>query len=170
MKRIIIISDTHKNQILLRKAFRNEINCDYIFHLGDFFEDMDDNPDLCQNKILCRVPGIYCPGYLDRSVPALLKLEILNWKLLLIHDLNSLREQLHKTDIIFYGHTHKWDYQHKNNQHLINPGHLKAETDRAREASYATVDLTDQKAELKIKSLAGKILMTAKFNKNQEEI
>ncbi|MCK4311916.1 MAG: metallophosphoesterase family protein, partial [Candidatus Cloacimonetes bacterium] len=91
MERIIIISDTHKNQVLLRKAFSNEDNITHIFHLGDNYEDLDENFDLTEGKEIIKIPGIFHPGYLNKSLQAIQTTEISGWKFLLIHNIEDLK-------------------------------------------------------------------------------
>ena len=67
MKKILLISDTHNNQKLLRKVVSSVKNITHIFHLGDNYEDLDSNPDLTENIILHRVPGIYNSKYFSKN-------------------------------------------------------------------------------------------------------
>ena len=68
MKKIIVLSDTHRNQTLLRKVFSNEEELSHIFHLGDDYEDLDENSDLIEGKEVIKVPGIYHKGYLNKTI------------------------------------------------------------------------------------------------------
>jgi len=43
MTKVIVISDSHGNQKLLRQALENENDAQIIFHLGDFYNDLEDN-------------------------------------------------------------------------------------------------------------------------------
>jgi len=49
MKKIIILSDTHRNQKILRSVFKIEKGYTHIFHLGDDYEDLDNNFDITDN-------------------------------------------------------------------------------------------------------------------------
>lgn len=157
MKKIIVLSDTHKNQKTLRDVFKNEKKYSHILHLGDNYDDMDNNLDLTDKKEVFKVPGLYHSGYKDKSIPPLLEIEIENWQLALAHDIEDLLKTKLPADIYLYGHTHHSTYDHINNRHFINPGHLKAETDRGHKASYIVIILDENEAEIQYKHLNGKI-------------
>ena len=159
MKKIMIISDTHKNQVLLRKAFSMERNVTHIFHLGDDYNDLDTNLDLIADKDIYKVPGIYHPVYRNGSIEPTLTVTINNWNFLLIHALEDLNKNRNNADVILYGHTHHADFRNIEGQYFINPGHLKAETDRNRKASYLIAELNDHKLNLCFKYLDGNIFL-----------
>lgn len=156
MKKIIILSDTHKNQKNIRKIFTNETEYTHIFHLGDDFEDMDKNIDITDNIELIRVPGIYHSGYKDGTLPAILEIKIENWRFALAHRLEDLLKTNFPADIYLYGHTHQYNYDHIADKYFINPGHLKAKTDRGQKASYVVMTI-DKNVDVQFKHLDGKV-------------
>lgn len=156
MEKVIVMSDTHGNQKYLRRVLEQENSYDYIFHLGDFYEDMDENPDLFENAILKRVPGIFNKRYLSGSLPKTELVEILNWKFLLVHFINDAIKLKNKTDIILFGHTHNPYYSKEEETHLINPGHLKQAHHRDSDASYLVMEVESDKIKLIYKTLMGK--------------
>jgi len=157
MKKIIVLSDTHNNQLTLRKVFENEQDYTHIIHLGDNYDDLKHNYDLTDNKEVFRVPGLYHAGYTDGSIPAILEVEIENWQFALAHNVEDLLKTKMPADIYLYGHTHHSNYDHIDDRHFINPGHLKSETDRGHRASYAVLKLDENNAELQFKHLDGNI-------------
>ncbi len=157
MKKIIILSDTHKNQKTLRNVFKIESDYTHIFHLGDNYEDLDKNSDITDSIELMRVPGIYHPKYKDGTLPAILEIEIDNWKFALAHRLEDLSKTSISADIYFYGHTHHSNYDHIEDKHFINPGHLKAKTDRGQKASYIALTIYKSEMEIQFKHLDGKV-------------
>jgi uncharacterized protein len=159
MKRIMIISDTHKNQVLLRRAFSQEDGITHIFHLGDDYNDLDTNLDLIENKEVFKVPGVYHSGYRNGSIKPTKVATINNWDFTLIHDLYELNSNKLNSSIVFHGHTHKADFREINDIHCINPGHLKDEIDRNRLASYLVVDVGEDKLEFTFKNLDGNIFL-----------
>ena len=156
MKKIMIISDTHENQFLLRKAFDQEENITHIFHLGDNYEDLDSNLVLIETRQVFKVPGIYHPGYLDGSIPAIQQITISDWNIMLVHNALDPRANSQKFNIVFHGHTHQFEFRKTRDYYYINPGHLKAKSDRGRKPSYLTVDVHENKLEFKFKHLNGK--------------
>ncbi|HPR18455.1 MAG TPA: metallophosphoesterase family protein [Candidatus Cloacimonadota bacterium] len=159
------MSDTHKNQVLLRKPFLQEKDVDYIFHLGDDYEDIDGNFDILENKQLFRVPGIFNTGYQDGSHPRCLNVQIDNWNFLLVHFLNDVISVPPTTDIVCYGHTHRSNYRELDRLFFINPGHLKREKDRGSEASYIVAELTDNTIKLHWKNLKNETILTKIIDK-----
>ena len=158
MEKIIIISDTHGNQLLLRKALMNE-KYDYIFHLGDNYNDLDSNNDLTEGKHIFRVPGIYHPGFTNRTIPAVVQCDILDWNFLLTHDIASLKKKPNSNVILLHGHTHRSEFlKFSNNVFRINPGHLKRNSDRGREASYILANATRNQIRFDFKKVNGELL------------
>ena len=165
MKKIIILSDTHKNQKTLRDVFEIENEYTHIIHLGDDYEDLNNNFDLTDNKEIFRVPGLYHPGYKDGSIPAVLEIKIEDWNFALAHRLEDLPRSTNPADIYLYGHTHHSNYDHIEDKHFINPGHLKAKTDRGYKASYIVIIINNSDMEIQYKHLDGKIFRHKHINK-----
>jgi len=157
MKKIIILSDTHKNQKFIRKIFKNENGYSHIIHLGDDFDDMNNNFDITDNIELIRVPGIYYAGYRDGTTPSVLEIKIEKWRFALAHMLEDLAKVKHPADIYLYGHTHHSHYEQIRDKHFINPGHLKAHSDRGHKASYVVMIINDTNLEIQFKHLDGNI-------------
>jgi len=133
--KILIVSDTHNNIILLEKVLASN-KADILFHLGDNYEDpiKVDFSKYCNS--LYRVPGIYHPGYADRSLQHIESLDLLGFNLKLVHNIEDINFCQKANQIIFYGHTHVHNVQKYKSNILINPGHLKSLTDRNQPASY----------------------------------
>jgi len=162
MKKILIISDSHNNQKLLRTVLEREKEIDIVFHLGDYYNDTDSNPDLFSNSILIRVPGLYHEGYINGSLPKSQIVSICNWYFLLCHTAEIINpEHYPDIDIFCFGHTHRKEFLQKNSKYFINPGHLKNETDRNCPATYAYLEITEEKLELLFKDINGN---TIEFN------
>ncbi len=158
MKRIIVLSDTHGNQRLLRKPFELETDYDMIMHLGDNYEDMQENFDLYEDAILLRVPGIFHPRYKDRSLQAIAHTDVDGWDIGLVHHLEDYFKQKHRADIVLHGHTHHSEIVGDGITVYANPGHLKSEYDRNREPSYMVIELTPKAALLTVRSLQGEVV------------
>jgi uncharacterized protein len=156
MEKIMIISDTHKNQALLRKAFEEVSDLSYIFHLGDYYEDIDENIDLLEDRTLLKVPGLYHDSYRDGSIPPVQTIEIEGWKFQLVHFVKDV-DQLHQdVNVIFYGHTHRWNFKKLDDIYFVNPGHLKNFSDRGNEASYLILEVTSKKLKFNFKNFEHK--------------
>ncbi len=166
MKKLIVLSDTHKNQILLRKVLSNEENLTHIFHLGDFYEDLDDNFDLTEKKAIVKIPGIFHPKYLDKTLPAIQSASISGWNFLLVHNIEDLKDIPDSINFIFYGHTHQHRFEKRNKFYFLNPGHLKEKIEKNRKASYVVINITSSQVEIFFKYLDGSVFHTEKINRN----
>ena len=160
MEKLIILSDTHGNQKLLRQAITNETGITHIFHLGDNYEDLNENPDLLENKIIIKVPGIFHAGYLDGSIPAIQKITLSGWNFLLVHNVNDLKKISTHIDFVLFGHTHNWSYETMNRIRFVNPGHLKSKKDKERKASYVVMNISDKEIQINFKHKKGKVFHT----------
>ena len=165
MKKIIILSDTHKNQKILRNVFKLENEYTHIIHLGDDFEDINKSLNFTKNIVLIRVSGLYYPGYKDGTVPAILEIEIDKWKFALAHRLDDLLKTSINADFYLYGHTHHSNYDNIKNKHFINPGHLKAKIDRGQKASYVFMTINKNIVDIQFKHLDGKVFKNKIINK-----
>ncbi len=165
MKKIIVLSDTHRNQKILRSVFKIEKEDTHIFHLGDGYEDMNDNSDITDNIELIRVPGIYNLGYKDGSLPVIQEIQINSWKFALAHRLEDLMKTTISADIYLYGHTHHFNFDNIDNKYFINPGHLTARRDRDRKASYVVITINKNNAEIQFKYLDGEVFKNKIINK-----
>ncbi|MCD4828859.1 MAG: metallophosphoesterase family protein [Candidatus Cloacimonetes bacterium] len=160
MKRILVMSDTHGNQQLLRIPFEHGDHFTHIFHLGDDYEDLDSNPDLTENRLLTRVPGIFHPGYLDSSLPRLVKVEIDGWRFLLMHSPDDARGQkLDNIDFVLFGHTHRPGIEMREGRFWCNPGHLKRRFDRGQSASWLVIELEGDEARLSLYDIYGTLMI-----------
>jgi len=159
MKRIIILSDTHKNQKLLRQILeRDAVRSDYVFHLGDNYEDLNENEDLLENKKVFKVPGIFHPCYLDGSLPVTQVVDVQNWNFILVHNIDDLPDIETNQKIYCYGHSHKFDFRHLDGSYYINPGHLKDDWDKDRPASYAILEVEIDKIVVLFKDKKGTVI------------
>ena len=158
MEKLLILSDTHRNQKLLRQAVTNESGLTHIFHLGDNYEDMDENPDLLENKKSIKVPGIFHTGYIDGSIPAIQKATLSGWNFLLVHNVNDLKKISTHIDFVLFGHTHNWSYDINNKIHFLNPGHLKSKKDRKRKATYIVMNISEKVVQIYFKGINGKVI------------
>ena len=169
MKKIAIISDTHNNQILLRKSLENEKELDYIFHLGDYYDDLKDNLDLMNNRIVLQVPGIYNPKYLDGILDKTKEVVLDNWKFILVHDINDSKQYQRNNDIILFGHTHHPTYEISKGKLFLNPGHLKSDKDRGSKASYCLAEISKNNFLFSFKSPLGEIIKQHNLNRDELE-
>ena len=131
MTRILVLSDSHKNIINMRRAVSIE-RPDMIFHLGDFYQDaiklMTEFPDIPMEAVngncdhdqfhtekLITVEGkkiFMCHGHFHHVKTDYLNLEY------------AAREK--GAEIALCGHTHRIFYDYHNRVYIMNPGSIGA--------------------------------------------
>jgi uncharacterized protein len=169
MEKVLIISDTHNNSNILKSVLGIENDCSIIFHLGDYYEDLDKCMDYVSGKTIVRVPGTFHKGYRDGSVSAVKIYSVFNWKFLLVHDVNIVSRKIQDVDIIFHGHTHQAELQKNNGRYFFNPGHLKQKYDRGSEASYAILEIYEDRLKFIVKNLKNHVIFMKIIKKTLEE-
>ncbi|MCF7919482.1 MAG: metallophosphoesterase family protein [Candidatus Cloacimonetes bacterium] len=141
MQKVLVISDTHGNQRLMRSVMQKEKELTHIVHLGDFYEDIEYNNDLTDGKVIIRVPGVFHPGYYSQQVPFYQTFKVEKIKISCVHAYMDIKRIPVKGNIILFGHTHQRELFKKEQNIYINPGHLKNETDRGYKASYCVIEI-----------------------------
>ncbi|MGN1388349.1 MAG: metallophosphoesterase family protein [Bulleidia sp.] len=116
--KIGIISDTHN---LLRKEVLEELSsCRVILHGGDISK-----PEILQE--LQKIAPVYAvrgnnDGEWAEGMPEILNLSIAGLSICMCHKKKDLPEDLKDTDLIVYGHSHKFELIEKKHQIFLNPG------------------------------------------------
>ncbi len=146
MKKIVVLSDTHKNIKAIMKIVDIALESDYVIHLGDHYGDMDDFVPLFGDK-LYRVHG-NC----DMGATKELIIEIEGVKVLVTHgDLYGVKTGLSRIvkrakdencRMVLYGHTHRAMIEERDGVILINPGCM---TSYAAQKSFAYVVVNGEK-------------------------
>lgn len=118
MHRIGIISDTHG---LLRPEVTDILRgCEVILHGGDI-----DSADILEelNRI---APTHAVRGNNDKDwakiLPETVSVELYGIRFFMVHNKKYIPKNLCDTDVIIYGHSHKYEERHKGEVLLLNPG------------------------------------------------
>ena len=118
--RIAVISDTHG--LLRRSVVRELEDCAHILHAGDIILESDlDELSLYGNLYAVR-------GNNDRWTRGLrdladyLRFQIGGVSFLMIHDRMDLPRGLEGTDVVIYGHTHRYSEEWRDGRLWLNPG------------------------------------------------
>ncbi len=139
--RIGVVSDTHGNRELLllaRAILVEREGIDRAYHLGDDYSDAEWMLDW--NVPVVAVPGLYCPEYKGGSVPRFVKERIAGRVHVLVHSPESLPAgELDGADVLFCGHTHRYELAHKGRLTRVNPGHMKCGVHKERIATCTLV-------------------------------
>lgn len=131
MKTIVVLSDTHGNKKAIGKISDIILESDYVFHLGDFYDDFVDYAYSLRDKAF-QVYG-NC-DYRTGEAGAEKIVEIEGVKILATHGhLYGVKQSREKligrakevgATLVFYGHTHVAEIYEKNGITLVNPGCL----------------------------------------------
>ncbi len=118
MNKIAVLSDTHG---LLRPEVLEILRgCDAIVHGGD----------INRQKILDELNGI-APVYAVRGnndkewaegLPETLSFTLYGIRFFMVHNKKRLPENLDETDIVVYGHSHKYEEKYADGKLFLNPG------------------------------------------------
>lgn len=153
--KVLVVSDSHDDEISLRNVIIKENDCKIVFHLGDGLKELLRCKDSFPEKQFIFVKGnndwssdaecyaykhiegntiIATHGHLDRVKYSL-------------YDLYSRAESV-RANVALYGHTHKPDIQFDSysNVYAINPGCLY-------NGQYAIVTLTKDGVDVDFKRL-----------------
>ena len=150
--RIGVVSDTHANLDLLERAREllvEAFDVDRIYHLGDNFSDAE--AMMSWGVEVLRVPGLACRAYHSGSVPRVLRDEVAGRMHLLAHSEEHVPDgYLKGVDVLFVGHTHRFDVSRAHGHMRVNPGHLRSRRDRGRPATCALALATREALEARI--------------------
>ena len=118
MKKIGIISDTHG---LLREEVKERLkDCTYIFHAGDV-----DRPEILDE--LRTMGFLYVvrgnnDGYWAQNLRRSLNFSVGNVKFFMVHDRKDAAWELGDTQVVIFGHSHKYFCQEIDGRLWLNPG------------------------------------------------
>lgn len=116
--KIGIISDTHG---LLREEVKERLkDCTYIFHAGDV-----DRPEILDE--LRTMGFLYVvrgnnDGYWAQNLRRVLNFSVGNVKFFMVHDRKDVAWELGDTQVVIFGHSHKYFCQEIDGRLWLNPG------------------------------------------------
>ena len=127
MKKIVILSDTHRNLGAISSIYDIMRESDYIFHLGDHYDDLDFLAGEFKNK-LYRVYGNCDAGYDPKEIIV----EIEGCRIFATHgDLYGVKRGNERLiarakelgcNVALYGHTHRAEITEIDGLTVVNPG------------------------------------------------
>ena len=147
MKRILVMSDTHGDNLDLVKQIIEKEKCDYNVHCGDFLIDDEQMNELFDYWVYGNNDDDALPDHL------IVKFEVENFHFLLLHGHqafafthNNWLKKLYligkekKVDVLLCGHSHRYEEIFYNNDLFIaNPGSLCYPRDH--QASYMVITI-----------------------------
>lgn len=153
--KIGVVSDTHRNVKLLEGvvSWMTRQRIAVLYHLGDDYDDVSGLADHFSE--LVQVPGIYNERYRNGQLPAKLFEEVLGITIMLVHcvEKDVTDEDISRSDIILYGHTHRAELRIDDGTLFFNPGHLKGAMDKNMPPSFGVLEIKDRDLEAAIYNL-----------------
>ena len=118
MHRVAVISDTHG---LLRPEIIEKIqSCEVILHAGDI-----DNQEVIE-KLQQIAPLSVVRGNADKnwaeSIPEELHFNLFGFQVYMVHNKKHITTDLSQTEIVVYGHSHKYEAKQTGDIFYLNPG------------------------------------------------
>ena len=118
MHKIGIISDTHG---LLRPGVIETLKgCEVILHGGDI------NNAAILDKLNGIAPTYVVRGNNDKEwaqdLPETVSVELFGLRFFMVHNKKYIPKDLENTDVVVYGHSHKYEEKYEGEMLLINPG------------------------------------------------
>ena len=162
-----VISDTHGNTILMRKAadlLKGRLLASHILHLGDDYADKEVLE--MEGYPVTGVPGLWCPEYSDPRVPKMMITEFEGLRIACAHSADDLPPLTSNLGLCLVGHTHRFGIVVRQGVPVMNPGHLKSDLDRMRPATCGLVRITNALLCLSIHDLTGQILMEKELSRD----
>ena len=168
--KIGVMSDTHGNLDTMRRVAAKMIDnhhVETIIHLGDDSTDAEELSSLLID--LYWVPGIFEDRYKDPKITNRIIKDFEEVPFLLTHthtkDSHDIEGDIDPVEaiedgdvkVMLHGHTHSWHIDEDRGVIIVNPGHLMSEKSKNREPTYALLDITPRKLDVKILSLDDKI-------------
>lgn len=147
--KILVVSDTHREEKNLEKVLELESDIDMLLHAGDI-EGSETKIELMAmtDCIMVRGNNDFFSHLSDEE-----EIYLDNYKILLTHGhmysvslgAERLRTEAKARgyDIAIFGHTHRPYYENKDGIILLNPGSLSYPRQEGRNASYAIINIDD---------------------------
>lgn len=147
--KILVISDTHRNTAMLRKALDNHPEIEHIFHLGDLNSDVEQVKAGYPNKKFYCVCGNndFISEYAETGIQVLNGRTIYytHGHLQRVHSNFSAlvaEAKQYKADIALFGHTHVALVEEFDGVYIFNPG--SASKPRQGEKGYGIIELGEE--------------------------
>ncbi|MFA4974125.1 MAG: metallophosphoesterase family protein [bacterium] len=167
-----VMSDSHGNVAMMQKAadlMVKKFGVEAIVHLGDDYADAQKLDP--RGRALYAVPGMYEAAWMDDNVSHRLIKDFGGVVFLISHtptrdkhdkhgDMNPGRAMSkYGAQVLLHGHTHKFGVMKAiDGLIVINPGHLKSETDRGAMPTFAVIDVKEPDISVKFVDLEGEVL------------
>lgn len=148
--RVLIVSDTHRQNENYLKILKKEKQFDMVVHCGD----AEGSEYLISEAAGCPVKIITGNNDFFSNLPSEMEFEIGKYKVFLTHGHNyyvSMGNEMLKQEaaqrgcqIVFYGHTHRPVIETEGEVIAVNPGSVSYPRQEGRKPSYAVMTLDEK--------------------------
>ena len=145
--KVLIVSDTHRNEDNLIGALTQEKNLDLLIHCGD----VEGAEYEIEHYAGCNTMFVAGNNDFFSRLPRELELTVEDYKVWVTHGHNYyvntnpefIRKEarLRSADIVIYGHTHRPVIEKKDDLIVINPGSLTYPRQEGRRPSYVVLEV-----------------------------
>ena len=151
--KVLIVSDTHRNEDNLIEVLEKEKNLDLLIHCGD----VEGAEDEIEHYAGCKTVFVAGNNDFFSRLPREMELQVEGMKVWVTHGhnyyVNTNPEYIRKEarirnmDIVLYGHTHRPIIEKKEDLIVINPGSLTYPRQEGRRPSYAVLELVEREVQ-----------------------
>lgn len=151
--KILIVSDTHRNEDNLIKALENEKSLDLLIHCGD----VEGAEYEIEHYAGCKTVFVSGNNDFFSRLPREVELQVEEYKVWVTHGHNyyvntnpeyiKTEARVRGIDIVVYGHTHRPFVEKNEDLITINPGSLTYPRQEGRRPSYAVMEVEKEHIE-----------------------
>ena len=151
--KVLIVSDTHRNEDNLIEVLDKEKNLDLLIHCGD----VEGAEDEIEHYAGCKTVFVAGNNDFFSRLPREMELQVEGMKVWVTHGHNYyvntnpayIRKEarIRNMDIVLYGHTHRPIIEKKEDLIVINPGSLTYPRQEGRRPSYAVLELVEREVQ-----------------------
>ena len=148
--KVLIVSDTHRNEDNLIEVLDKEKNLDLLIHCGD----VEGAEDEIEHYAGCKTVLVAGNNDFFSRLPREAELQVEGMKVWVTHGhnyyVNANPEYIRKEarirniDVVLYGHTHRPVIEKTEDLIVINPGSLTYPRQEGRRPSYAVLELVER--------------------------
>lgn len=148
--KILIVSDTHRNEDNLIEALEREENLDLLIHCGD----VEGAEDEIEHYAGCKTVFVAGNNDFFSRLPREVELQLENMNIWVTHGHNyyvntnpeyiRTEARARRMDIVMYGHTHRPVIDKTENLIVINPGSLTYPRQEGRRPSYVVLEMVER--------------------------
>lgn len=149
--KILIVSDTHRNEDNLIKVLEMEKSLDLLIHCGD----VEGAEYEIENYAGCKTVFVAGNNDFFSRLPREVQIQVENYNIWVTHGHNyyvntnpdyiKKEAKIRNVDIVMYGHTHRPIIEKMDGLIVINPGSISYPRQEGRKPSYAIMEVKEDR-------------------------